>query len=538
MSQIPDIQPDLNRDPENKKKKKDQKGAGFLARLFGGGGGGAGGLGGLGGAGGLGGLGGGLSGLGGAAATGGLLATKAGLLAIILAASTVAAGIGLVGYRLFGSNSVDETAEAGNLQLFASKPKDNPNPAANAVPKDGSSPSLSMVAQANSMTPKAPELPPAPEAKDATAAAPAQASVSSAESSPINAVGSGGSGVNKNLLKGGGKFGELTKGFGGGGALSGGAGGAAGAKTGDGAGLGANGAKTGKSTAMAHNTASALGASRAFGSRRGSNVATRQLMAVQKDQRGAMTSYSAGRTYDGNTAQSGGNIGPEGGAIGAGMGDGAGNQPKSMPNSAAQTNKQEPPPTPPSHDVTPWAQAIKTAQMLLMLGAMILMIMDQIKGPQAKMIKSVLAAIVMAMGAAVVALGAQVSGGQYGQKAQGGVLAAAGIGLTAAAVWALMDVNKGGKPSETGAAGEQAASQGAQQGAQQGADKGAGGLLGNINPYVLLGGGAALIGMIGTSMLPPKRYPSKDFQNGTPPDDHWFGYREAPSQTALKRYLA
>ena len=133
MSQMPYIKPAVNKETD-----KDKKKAGFLARLFGGGSnGGALGSGGL-----------GAGGFGSAAAGGGLLATKAGLIALILAGTTVAGGIGLVGYRLFGPGQDSGSSE--NLALFAQKPKDAQGSGAQTAPADGNSQSLGMFSQANS----------------------------------------------------------------------------------------------------------------------------------------------------------------------------------------------------------------------------------------------------------------------------------------------------------------------------------------------------------------------------------------------------
>lgn len=520
MPQMPNIEPDVNKEPPREKKKP-----GLFARLFGGGGASGGGAGGFGGN------------LGSAAASGGLMATKASILGFVLAGTTVAGGIGLVGYRLFGPGQADQVNDGSNLQLFAPRPKDAAGASsAPAAPKDGSSKSLSMVAQANS-SPKAPETSADGAVKDATAASAADASAATSNAS-MGQVSSG-NGVNKNLLKGGGKFGALSSGFGGGGGSASSGGGAAAGRPGEAGGAAAS-SKSGKYSAMAKNTASAGGTARGISSRKAGG-ASRQLMAVGKDQRGATTSYSAGRTYDGNSAGNGDN-GPGSGAINiGGGGDGAGAQAKSMPNSAQQVNKQEPPPTPPSHDVTPWGNAIKQAQMLLMIGALILLILSQIKSPGPW--KWVLGGIVMAMGLAIIALGAQISGGKYGQKAQGGVLAAAGIGLSAAAAMAMAggdDKKDTGntnttKTTETTKVDGNTTTKTTETTGPKAEDKG---LFGGINPYVLVGGGAVLIGTIGTSMVPPKTYPSKDFQNGNPPDSHWFGYQEAPSQAALRKYLA
>ena len=127
MAQIPDIKTEVNREPD-----RDKKRAGLFARLFGGGsvsgsfGGGSGGL-----------------------AGGGMMATKAGMLALILVGTTVAGGIGVVGYRFFGPGS-DDNAEK-NFTLFAARPKDKAaaDGASSAAPKDVNSQSLTMFNKAN-----------------------------------------------------------------------------------------------------------------------------------------------------------------------------------------------------------------------------------------------------------------------------------------------------------------------------------------------------------------------------------------------------
>ena len=149
------------------------------------------------------------------------------------------------------------------------------------------------------------------------------------------------------------------------------------------------------------------------------------------------------------------------------------------------------------------------------------------------------AAIVMAMGAMIVGLGATISGGKYGQKLQGGVLAAAGAGLAAAAAWAMMSgpssqenstsTNTKTTGSETDAAGKTTTT--------TTSDSNSGKMFG-MDPYVLLGGGAALVGLAGTMMVPANKYPASDFNGKPPPDIHLWGYQEMPSVKALKTMVA
>lgn len=513
MAHMPEIKAEINKEPQKEKKK-----GGLLPRLFGGGTG-AGSVGG---------------GAFGGAAGGGMLATKAGMLALVLVGTTVAGGVGLIGYRLFGPGQ--DSGNSDNLQLFAAKPKEGGSAdSQNAAPKDGASQSLTMVTQANT-PPKEPELKPAEAPKDETAANAAAAGGAEAaggDKGPINAAGSSGNGVNKNLLKTGNKFGELSKNMGGGGGSSAFSGGGSGAKTsaGDAAALAS---KNGALSAMKHGPAMAGGTSRAIASRRGSNAAMKQALAVLSDNRGATTSYGAGRTYDGSAAANSGNIGPTGGDIGmGGAGDTTGSQPKSMPNTANQTKEFKAPPDPKSVDAAPWQNAINTARLLIGIAAALLLVGKLLsKTTYGKIAAMIIAAMVGVIGTMVIALGAQISSGQYGQKAQGGILAAAGVGLLIAAAATAFggddNVKNQDGVSDTGAvSGLNTTGSIADSGKDAGFFSG-------VNTWVLIGGGLALASMVGSYMAPIQKYPSKDFQNGKPPDAKFFGYQEPPSEKALK----
>ncbi|MEK7382164.1 MAG: hypothetical protein AAB262_02650, partial [Elusimicrobiota bacterium] len=188
MAQMPEIKPEVNKEPEKK--------PGILAGLFGGGGAGSGAV--------------GMGGLGGSAAGGGLLATKAGLLALVLAGTTVAGGVGLVGYRIFGPGASDQPGQ--NIQLFAAKPKEaalDLNAAAASM--DGTSSSLEGFSRVNSgaLQGDAPAV--AAASKDeAAGAGPAGASVSDV------VAGVSGSGASTSMLKNTKKLGALSTSFGGG----------------------------------------------------------------------------------------------------------------------------------------------------------------------------------------------------------------------------------------------------------------------------------------------------------------------------------
>jgi hypothetical protein len=132
------------------------------------------------------------------------------------------------------------------------------------------------------------------------------------------------------------------------------------------------------------------------------------------------------------------------------------------------------------------------------------------------------------MGILVVRLGAEIAGG--GEGMQGYILGAAGLGLIAAS--ALVGFSSSQGP--TTADGTPAAGPPTEAQASTNAALGAGGLAA-VSPLVLLGGGAAAAGLIGSMLIPPAKVPSSTYPNGQPPDESgWLGYQEFPSQTALR----
>ena len=534
MSQMPEIKGVINKEPERDKKK-----AGLLARLFGGGGSGGSGLGGIGGFGG--GAGGGMGGLAG----GGILATKAGLIALLLAGTTVAGGIGMLGYRLFGPGA-DSAASGDNLQLFSPKPKDAPSADGQGAAKDGTSASLQYLNQANK-TPTAADAGANGAIKDATAANAVGGSASDAAAAggagAANKIGDTGNGVAKGtaMLKNKAAFGTLTGP--GGGAGGGGAASSAPKSSGDLAGSKGSlgGFKKAGAAAVSGGSAHALAGRHIMG-------AAQQGFAVLSNQKGAGSSAAAGQTYDG-AAGGGSNIGGAGTPIGgAGSTTGAGAaQPTSL-NAPANPSNNPNIPTPAGQPLCPWQNAIKTAQMLLALGGVLLFVMSMLhSGPQS-VVKMIIGSIVAMIGTMIIGIGAQVATGQYGQKLQGGVLAAAGAGLTAAAIWAMMSDDKKkdstshentttttGPEKTDPVTGVKTQSVDIAKTTSGGASTG---FLSSINPYVLLGGGAVLIGIAGTMMAPPTTYPPSTFGGHPPPDLHMWGYQELPSETALKTMVA
>jgi hypothetical protein len=500
MPDMPEIKPEVFKEKEEDKKK-----GGFLARLFGGGS--------SGGAMGSGSMGGG--GFGSLLSGGGIMATKAGLLAFIVAGSTVAAGIGLVGYRLFGPGQ--DSGSGDNLSVFQPRPKEARS-SEGAVAADGSSASLKYLADAN-QTPKAPDAVATDPTKDATAASAASDAAAAAAraaaakgAGPINAAGNSGNGVNRGL-KGATTFGKLTSAFGGGSGVSGGSSASAGGNGKSPAEL--NAARGGSLSGMNRNSRAESGGGRAIAARR-SNSAKAQAFRANNDGRTAQTSYAAGRTFDGSNAPTGDNAGANSQIAGNSPPTADGGQPKSLPaNQNLDSKKNDPPPVPNATKAAPWQKAINAAQMMLAAGALLLYIMGKIKIPW---VRYAIGAIVLAMSLAIVALGGKISGGEWGQKLQGGVLAAAGVGLGVAAVMSMMATS-----DATGSDGK----------ISEDAMKTSGDAMGSA--YVLLGGGAALIGIAGVQLNPPAKHPLSDFNNSKPPD---IGAREFPSERALRKMIA
>lgn len=531
---VPEIRADVNREPEHKKK------AGLLGFLRGWGAGGTGGAGGAGGgAGGWGGA--------GAAASGGIFAAKTGLLALVLTGTTVAGLVGVGAYKLFGPGPSDQLG--GSLQLFKSRPAGadaSSDPALRAGP-DGQSASLNKLAEGNPAQP----VPAAAGLADQTAANAASARVSDSvggASGPINALSGSGprlgafTGFNKSLGKQGFSMG----------APSGGAGSSARvANTGDSSDAGAR-ASSGKVSAFAGGARPSAAGSRASSPRRLGGAA-RDLFGARSDLRGgkAPSFQAADRTFQNANAPIG-SAGPEAGAPGTGPGVSQSAQAKNLPvNPTANPNQQQQGlPAPPAKNVTPWQSAITTASVLLGLGGLLIFLVGKL--PTVGM-RYIVAGLVGVLGAMVIALGAQIAGGQYGQTLQGGVLAAAGAGLIAASVMAVMDTSEqvgkgndvlkgkpGAKPFDWSSKMEDVdkAINPPAEGATATADaKKAPGFFDGVNPYVWLGGGAALIGIAAANLVPPKTRPSTEFENGRAPDANWFGYDDYPSAKALERFV-
>ena len=490
-SQMPEIRPVVRR--EEKKKK------GFFGSLFS--------RFGMGGAGGVEGAGslGGLEGLGGAGLGGGILATKAGIIGLIVAGSTVAGGIGLVGYKVFGPSSADRAG--GYSSLFDARPKDSQQAdGEQGGASDGKSASLQYLAQANAG--KVGEQ----QKTDTMTDAMAVAAKSASAGAPHDNNAAPGGGKPASLLKPG-KFGALSApGGGGGGGGSGASAGAAVPRT-----LIASAKPL--SAAGALTPGKSLKGLQGVGALSGKKGAMGQLKAVYGDQYSA----SPGRTYDGNGRNGmGGGQGLSMGGMGESGGKGNANptlNPSSMDN-------RFPPPVTDTTNVTPWQKAINMAAMLMLGAIALLVIANKLldaavdktgltahAGPLIMMAK-VLAGAAAAMGLLVIALGAMIGGSKYGQSTQGGIFTLSGAFVTAAATAMLSSiwgVNANSAAKEVAL------------------DNGAWGVM-------MACGAAALIGTIAAYMSKPKVYPSSEFNNGKPPDEHLIK-ATMPSEDVLVAFL-
>lgn len=502
MSQMPDIKSEVNAVKERQKAATGL--LGLLSRL----GGGAGAAGG--------------GGLGGAAAGGGLLATKAGVIGLVLAGTTMAGGIGVVGWNVFGPGQGDR-ADSPALQLFASKPKDAASAAGDTAPaaKDGVSPSLEYLAKAN-----APQAGPGGDVPiDQTAAASVEAPADAGGATPHmgESVASNGA-APRTSLQNTKKLGELSKSFG-----SGGSGGASASAApvnaaGSAAALGSGGSKGALGGGLSRGTASnAQSIGRGLARARGGS-ATRQAMSVLGDNRRAFSSQSGGRTYDGG-AGSRGTASVDAGlpSGGAGVGTGGGAQPTATPNKAAQKDQLDAPPTPTGKNVTPYQKALNRAQMLLGVAALLLIgaqmaakqavaatmsIAGTASAPAWKALAVGLASVASLLAVSAIAIGAMISGGKYGQPLQGNLIMLAGVLMAGTAAYAAYDMS-GISTNSCPAINAWA----------------------DMPTYMMLAGGAGLVALAGVMLTKPKSYPSSEFEGGRVPDVGYH-YQVKPQERA------
>lgn len=480
--------------------------------------------------------------IGGAA---GLLATKAGLVALLVIGTTVAGGLGVVGYRFLGGETA-QTPERFN-SIFQPRPKqelasaqDGAYPAA----KDGSSSSLQFLADANRGA-GAPEVSSAePQFSSKEAQAAHAAGVAGAPQ-----PGGGGASVVAAAHEAGKPFapphkiGELSKSFGGGagpsnmgavaaGAASGAVSLSAGPRRGLG-GMGTNAARPG------------VGSQRALAFNRDSG-AGRQLMSVRRDHVSAGSSAQSGRTYDGGAGRVGSNFAGEeatgDGGISSGKDGGKDKAPGATPGAAAR-DALEKPLTVDGSPMTPWQDGIDAAKYLIM-GALAMLFLaskvidmaaaasvaqpySQIAVRAWLVLGATLLGLAAAAGLAAMSIGTIMMTGQYKQMSAGLPLALGGAAVAAAAGFALQSVLS---DEATGAAWN------SETAAKTKIDPISGGS--TVLMYVC--GGAAAVALAVTMLMKPDKL--KPGEPGyDPKDGHGWGMiepmPEPPSRGLLERFL-
>lgn len=416
---------------------------------------------------------------------GGLLATKAGIVALIVAGTTVAGGLGLIGYKVSVRNEAARLEAERQKMLFAAHPKqaaqdlegvDAEQKLAAIAKGDAASSSLQFVADANETLPldrvekteekkeasDANSTPPAPPAPDPGDAAKAAAVAAAGTPPPANNNAPSFGPAAKMAFST--KIGQLSTNTGGGasGAHFGASGTIGSAIAMDPSKLLASVAKPGTATAMAGGPKAFLGNGKGVGAAGRRGGAIRQLGNVLNDQRGAVNSADAGRTYDGGARG--------GGTTGASQGGATTAAPDSNPNANAPGGNSSngaglgPSPLPAAPDdaagknVTPWQGQMNMAKALmggaiagLAIGWMICkaaqatfnsaamavkaamaVVDDSIAGPQlqaaakamhlAALQQKAAIALFAAAGLAMLgalAIGVHIMGGEYGQLTAG-----------------------------------------------------------------------------------------------------------------------
>jgi hypothetical protein len=411
---MPEIKPD---------QKEEKKKGGLFADLFGRGGSGFGGA------------------TGGAGLAGGLLATKAGLIALILVATTLAGGLGLIGYKFFGPGDSDRLG--AKLSLFNTRPPAPAGSDASAdASKSGNSDSLSQLASANQPAAAPADQIKADAAPAADAAAGAAASAAAAGTNGAQKSASASAAMDAAKAR----KGSLS--FKSSGIAAAGAAGGGGAAAGGGP-LHPGGAKMGASTGLGAGGARArAGGMRGMAGKMG---AANQLMSALSSQKGATSSQAAGKTYDGGSV-SGGDAGQ---AVG-GAGDGAHTAPSNSgsgnntPSLGPTPEGTAPPPAPGATNVTPWQNAINMATMCLVGAAVLIMLASKLKAmPAVGMGGAMAVCAIAAMLAGFAAMiGHQIASGPFGQVFQGNMFVAAGTFMAASAVgMAAMQTMTGTPPA-------------------------------------------------------------------------------------------
>lgn len=206
------------------------------------------------------------------------------------------------------------------------------------------------------------------------------------------------------------------------------------------------------------NSAARTSANRSPGAARRRSGTMRQLGAVRRDQVGVHSSAEAGRTYEGGYRPAGGTIGPEGGTPaggagqgGSGSGDSSGGGGDDFGATPYDPDTTAPVLPPGGMNVTPWQNAVNTAQQYLMYAAGMLLVISYLTpmiknlpypyGAIAKIAATIVCLFALYFALAALYLGVKVAFGEFGQPGQGAIMMLGGgvaavlDALLIAAIW-------------------------------------------------------------------------------------------------------
>ncbi len=428
---------------------------------------------------------GGLGGIIDAATSGGLLATKAGIVGLVLAGSTIAGGVGWLGYKVLGPGPGDKAH--AHFQVFQPKPAQSASgqsQGGGGNSQNSGQSSLGDLSQANQGA--------MGEAGALANSAPATAAaaIGAAPRSPNAGKVFGGKAAKAMpKLAGAAKIGQLSN-------LNA-AGPAAAAKPAAAKPMAVGALPGGAGSGAPHGAV----AGRGFGGSSGGVGSGFRAM------NGAGTNYGVGgpNAVPGNGFFDGARPSSLGLPSGSGLGGVGSGAPTQFPNASSYGGQFTPqggnqmPYTGNGTDVTPWQGAINLAIMLSLLAGALMFAawkvsQSKIAGPTQNIIMAVLGMVIAAVGGFIAYLGSQIAGGQFGQSFQGGAFTLAGTFIAMSG----MTIAAGGVVG----------------GFSQGAT---GGMTGATTGIFMACGAAGLLGAMAGYLVPAQQYPSTMFY-GNPPD--------------------
>ncbi|MBI3505147.1 MAG: hypothetical protein HY059_09915 [Proteobacteria bacterium] len=357
---------------------------------------------------------------------GGLLATKTGLIALVLASTTVAAGVGIVGNQI-GVFGVADEARDGMPSLFESFGRRRTAQAPPSATKAAAASSLGYVANANKG-----QLSPGEEA--------AQTQTAAADAAAIGVPDNNNAPANVSAHA---KIGSM-KGF----ANSDVAGGstqAAAARAASAAGGESDTHGTGPGKLSSYRAVTKATAVPVHTALAGKKSALSQAQGVRNDNMSVLRSHTpstqaAGATYDGaGRAQSIGSASSiTGGGVGAG---GNGIDPGVRPNGDVSTRNLPPPPQPgPAKELTPWKWAVNVAMGALAVAVLALFAAMFLKKQGNLMMAKIAAGVATAAAGVATAMGVMIMT-TYKQMSQGMIWTLAGGALAAFAAYQLFTMD-------------------------------------------------------------------------------------------------